>query len=69
MDCFNAFGGEDGIEDSAESAIVITYRMGKRLLLRLQVPNDLARLLIVGLYRFRIEFVATAGQWSHAQAD
>jgi len=31
VDCFNA--------------VVITYHIGKRLLLRLQVPDDLARLL------------------------
>src|SRR5688572_6361015 len=45
MDSSNAFGGENSIKDSTIFAVVVTYHMGKRLLLRLQVPDDLARLL------------------------
>jgi hypothetical protein len=66
VDCFNIFGSEDGIKDSAVFAVVITYHMGKYLLVRLQVPNDPVRLL---QYPSTGRMRCNAGQMNPAGSD
>lgn len=66
MDHLDSFRCKHGIEGGTVLAVVITYHMGELLLLRLQVPNDLARLLrhlSVGRMRRK------AGQMNPAGSD